>query len=492
MVFPYADHDLCGLLMNKDFKMSHSVAKLLFKQILEGLSYMHSNSIVHRDLKTANILVTKTGGVMIADFGLARTMGVLPMPKHSPHEYTNMVVTRWYRAPELLLGTQQYSTAIDLWSMGCIFGEMYLREPIFAGTTDRDQLVKIFSRVGAPNEKSWPGWERLPGFPDAKGHPWDKTHPETTLLQLARKWQMDRAGADLMSELLRLDPSSRPTADKALDHAWFWTDPLPASLGSMPKVESSHEMTTREREPSHHQQQVYGGGGGGAHGHGHGHGQQAQQAYGRPPPNQPPAWSNRGAGPGGPARPPYGGGGGGPVNGRPPHMQQGGFPGQHQQQHGGPRAPFNQSGYQRGPPPTVMGPQGGYAAPTSMGRPGAPPPFRLAGAGGPGCGPGGGPGGGGPPGGRGGPAPFKLAGGGRASGPSFGGGQGPPGMGGPPGMMGGGGMGMGGGPPGMMGGGGGPPMKRGPPGGGPGGDDWRADKRPRRDGERRDAPLPYD
>lgn len=189
MVFPYMDHDLCGLLLNKDFRMSHSTAKLLLRQILEGLQYMHLNNIIHRDLKTANILVSKEGAVMIADFGLARTLGVEPMPKHSPHEYTNMVVTRWYRAPELLLGDTQYTTAVDVWSMGCILGEMYHREPIFAGDSELDQPYKVFSRAGAPSQAVWPGWDKLPGHSDAQGHAWDKTPAGTSLLQCARQWQ---------------------------------------------------------------------------------------------------------------------------------------------------------------------------------------------------------------------------------------------------------------------------------------------------------------
>lgn len=231
MVFPYMDHDLCGLLSNKDFRMTHSVTKLLFRQILDGLHYMHCNNVIHRDLKTANILVSKEGQVMIADFGLARSLGT-EMPKHSKHEYTNMVVTRWYRAPELLLGDVHYGCAIDLWSMGCILGEMYHREPIFAGDSDRDQLFKIFSRAGPPTATSWPGWDKLPGFPDSQNQAWDKVHRETTMLQLARKWQMDRAGADLMVQLLRIDPKKRPTAEEALGHAWFYVDPMPAKLGT--------------------------------------------------------------------------------------------------------------------------------------------------------------------------------------------------------------------------------------------------------------------
>lgn len=192
MVFPFMEHDLCGLLLNKDFKILHSTQKLIFKQILEGLFYMHSNNIIHRDLKTANILVGKDGHAMIADFGLARTLGVEPLPKHGEYEYTNLVVTRWYRAPELLLGMKNYGTAVDMWSMGCILGEMYYRNPIFPGETDEDQLFKIFGRVGPPSEVNWPGWRELPGF-NGKGHeqdqPWEKTHRDhKSLLLYAKDW----------------------------------------------------------------------------------------------------------------------------------------------------------------------------------------------------------------------------------------------------------------------------------------------------------------
>ncbi|KAL7419620.1 serine/threonine protein kinase, CMGC, CDC2/CDK subfamily [Cryptotrichosporon argae] len=247
MVFPFMDHDLCGLLLNRDFRLTHSLAKLLLQQILEGLAYMHANNFVHRDIKSANILVDRTGQVKIADFGLARSWGTELMPPHMPHEYTNMVVTRWYRAPELLLGDTHYGPAVDLWSVGCILGEMYHRQPIFAGDSDRDQLCKIFARVGPPSKQSFPGWDALPGFPDAKGFPWNDTAIETPLGELAHAWQMDHLGADLLARLLALNPKRRPTAISALDHEWFWVKPEPAEVGSsFPNVVSSHEMTSRK------------------------------------------------------------------------------------------------------------------------------------------------------------------------------------------------------------------------------------------------------
>ncbi|WWC60097.1 uncharacterized protein I303_102661 [Kwoniella dejecticola CBS 10117] len=250
MVFPYMDHDLCGLLGNKDFKMTHSMAKLLMRQILEGMAYIHANNFIHRDIKTANILVDKHGQIKIADFGLARTWTHdALMPPHLANEYTNMVVTRWYRAPELLLGDTHYGPSVDMWSLGCVLGEMYFRHPILAGDSDRDQLYQIFSRVAPLSQESFPNWDRLPGFPDAIGHPWDRTPVDITLLESAPKWGMDRGGADLMIQLLRLNPKKRTTAHEALDHAWFWTSPLPADPKKTTiSVDSSHEMTTRQKQ----------------------------------------------------------------------------------------------------------------------------------------------------------------------------------------------------------------------------------------------------
>ncbi|KAK8861385.1 hypothetical protein IAR55_002204 [Kwoniella newhampshirensis] len=253
MVFPYMDHDLCGLLSNKDFRLSHSMAKLFMKQILEGMAYIHANNFIHRDIKTANILVDKHGQIKIADFGLARTWTHdSAMPAHMANEYTNMVVTRWYRAPELLLGDSHYGPAVDMWSLGCVLGEMYLHQPILAGESDRDQLYQIFSKCGPLNEETLPGWDKLPGFPDAQGHPWNRTPLDMPLLECAQKWNMDRGGADLLVRLLRLDPKRRLTAHEALDHPWFWISPKPAELNKTTiNVESSHEMTTRQKnEPA--------------------------------------------------------------------------------------------------------------------------------------------------------------------------------------------------------------------------------------------------
>jgi len=134
-------------------------------QLLRGVAHLHDNWIIHRDLKTSNLLLSHKGVLKIADFGLAREYG-------SPlKEYTAVVVTLWYRSPELLLATKKYSTGVDIWSVGCIFGELMLMKALFPGKNEKDQLDKIFKDLGTPNDKIWPSFKDLPltkslKFPD--------------------------------------------------------------------------------------------------------------------------------------------------------------------------------------------------------------------------------------------------------------------------------------------------------------------------------------
>lgn len=140
MVFPYMDHDLAGLLENQSVKLKEEHVKQYARQLLQGTAYLHKNGILHRDMKAANLLINNKGQLMIADFGLARSIESADKERG----YTNCVVTRWYRPPELLLGQVKYHFPVDIWGVGCVIAEMFARSPIFPGSSDVDQAQRIF------------------------------------------------------------------------------------------------------------------------------------------------------------------------------------------------------------------------------------------------------------------------------------------------------------------------------------------------------------
>eukprot|EP01155_Anaeramoeba_flamelloides_P049347 Anaeramoba_flamelloidesc41513_g1_i1.p1 GENE.c41513_g1_i1~~c41513_g1_i1.p1 ORF type:complete len:186 (-),score=33.52 c41513_g1_i1:395-952(-) len=156
MVMEYVDHDLSVLMKNKTKNWLESEVKCLMLQLLRGIKYLHDNWIVHRDIKTSNLLLNNKGILKLADFGMAREYG------DPIKQYTPLVVTLWYRAPELLLGAKTYGPEIDMWSVGCVFAELLNKEPLFPGNGELDQLDKIFRLLGTANEKIWPGFNDLP------------------------------------------------------------------------------------------------------------------------------------------------------------------------------------------------------------------------------------------------------------------------------------------------------------------------------------------
>ncbi|KAH8821703.1 kinase-like domain-containing protein [Xylogone sp. PMI_703] len=244
MVTPYMDHDLSGLLENPNVKFTEPQIKCYMLQLLEGLRYLHDNQILHRDMKAANLLINNKGILQIADFGLARHYDE-PVPQpgkgggEARREYTTLVVTRWYRPPELLLHLRRYTTAIDLWGVGCVFGEMLIGKPILAGDSDANQLHIIFGLVGSPTDDSMPGWRQLPG---AQGL--NIPYQPSTLSQRFREY--GSGAISLLSELLKLDWRKRINAIDALKHPYFRNDPLPAEAGDLPTFEDSHELDRRK------------------------------------------------------------------------------------------------------------------------------------------------------------------------------------------------------------------------------------------------------
>ena len=158
VVFPYMDHDLTGLLGNPAVKFTTQQIKYYMVEILKGISYLHSKKLLHRDIKSSNILLNNDGAVKLADFGLAQQYCEIRK------EYTPGVVTQWYRSPELLFGATAYTSAVDMWGIGCIFGEFFRRSPIFNGKSEIDQLELICEMCGTPSEENWPGVSKLPNF----------------------------------------------------------------------------------------------------------------------------------------------------------------------------------------------------------------------------------------------------------------------------------------------------------------------------------------
>ncbi|XP_010470669.1 PREDICTED: cyclin-dependent kinase G-2 [Camelina sativa] len=242
MVMEYMEHDLKALMESMKQRFSQSEVKCLMLQLLEGVKYLHDNWVLHRDLKTSNLLLNNRGELKICDFGLARQYGSPLKP------YTHLVVTLWYRAPELLLGAKQYSTAIDMWSLGCIMAELLSKAPLFNGKTEFDQLDKIFRILGTPNEAIWPGFSKLPGVKvNFVKHQYNLLRKKFPATSFTGAPVLSDAGFDLLNKLLTYDPERRITVDEALKHDWFREVPLPKSKDFMPTFPAQHAQDRRGR-----------------------------------------------------------------------------------------------------------------------------------------------------------------------------------------------------------------------------------------------------
>jgi len=209
LVFEFLDQDLKQVLDARENGLDMASTKSFLFQLLTGVTYCHKRRVLHRDLKPQNLLISRAGALKLADFGLARAIGI-PV-----RGYSHEVVTLWYRPPDVLLGSRKYSTSLDLWSVGCIFAECANGRALFPGSSESDQLRRIFELLGTPRPALWPQVVELPewrdDFTQYSPQPWPSLMPRAA----------DAVAVDLLAGLLQCDPKRRLSGRRALEHGFF-------------------------------------------------------------------------------------------------------------------------------------------------------------------------------------------------------------------------------------------------------------------------------
>ncbi|XP_043260220.1 cyclin-dependent kinase 20-like [Colletes gigas] len=236
VVFEYMPISLWEIIKDNEISLTTVQVKTYTKMILEGVAYIHKQNIIHRDLKPANLLISEKGILKIADFGLGRLMW-----KDTTKPYSHQIATRWYRAPELLYGAKYYTEAIDMWSIGCIFGELLNKSPLFPGETDIEQLAIVLKYLGSPTSETWPELSTLPDFnkitfPYHKGVTWENVVDDA-----------EPEAVDLISKILIYNSSKRLTASEALCHLYFYVKPY-TSLKDLIKPSANQRNQTKQKE----------------------------------------------------------------------------------------------------------------------------------------------------------------------------------------------------------------------------------------------------
>jgi len=249
MVMEYLEYDLTGVLETPEIRFSLDHLKSWCHQLLNGTHFMHINKVIHRDLKSSNILINRRGELKIADWGLARSWN------SEMKRLTNKVITLWYRPPELLLGCHEYTPKIDMWSVGCIIAEMFRRSGFLKGANEATQLDLIFRTIGHPSVDNWPDihkkcrlWKNHEPGPDEQRFP--SRLREALLAQLPNpKWMTD-SSVDLIDKLMKLNPDERWSAEQALDADFFFENPIVKTADKLAmsfSIASVHEWECRRK-----------------------------------------------------------------------------------------------------------------------------------------------------------------------------------------------------------------------------------------------------
>ncbi|KAL8126779.1 hypothetical protein AgCh_013897 [Apium graveolens] len=236
LVFEYMEHDLTGLASLPGVKFTEPQVKCYMQQLLSGLDHCHSHGVLHRDIKGSNLLIDNNGILKIADFGLASFF-----EHHQSAPLTSHVVTLWYRPPELLLGATFYGVAVDLWSSGCILGELYAGKPIMPGRTEVEQLHKIFKLCGSPSEDYWKKYKLHKSTVFRPIQPYRRRLAETFK-------DFPDAAVGLMETLLAIDPAHRGSAAFAIESEFFTIKPHACDPTSLPKYPPSKEIDAKLRD----------------------------------------------------------------------------------------------------------------------------------------------------------------------------------------------------------------------------------------------------
>lgn len=254
MVFEYVDYDLYGLLKSPGVILSQAHVRSFIKQLLEGVNFLHKNHIIHRDIKSANILIDSKNQLKLADWGLARFN-----PKNG-NRMSNNVVTLWYRSPELLCGVRKYGSEIDMWSVGCIFAEMKTRQPILAvnGDSDLKQMELLWNECGTnltpdtlKKYEEYPNWDKFkftqPSEKSLRQRFETKANTAVTTSRggvvtgsvggaAGKKW--DNLSLTLLEGMLDWNPESRISAIDALSHDFFAAEQGVIPWERLPKFEN--------------------------------------------------------------------------------------------------------------------------------------------------------------------------------------------------------------------------------------------------------------